>query len=234
MVKRIYNYRIIQNGTFGLTLDGKVLPFQEHRCTSTIVWPEGMDICPKNSLIIDPCFTMNGLRKAKNRLQRIKRCLNDIGYSFITHQHRDHILNVPDESFNSTWEIFSKHKDKCFDGISLVSCPGHDSLLRAIKFINKSGEVWIVGDAILNEEWLIQWTYYWPNGYNRSDIVSTWRSVALIISSADLIIPGHGFPIQVTANLLEKMLTKWPKAKYANNCPEVELSLKQRLCALNK
>jgi glyoxylase-like metal-dependent hydrolase (beta-lactamase superfamily II) len=89
--------------------------------------------------------------------------------------------------------------------------------------------VCVSGDAVLDIEWLKTWRYYWPNGYTVAEIVETWESVGKILSYADLIIPGHGQPIFVTASLMEELLVMFASAKYANDCQDVEKILSNRL-----
>ena len=80
----------------------------------------------------------------------------------------------------------------------------------ALVLNTKDGECWIVGDAIINKIWLIHWGYYWPNGYTTEQIVQTWRTVADILSKADVIVPGHGTPFRVTTSVIEEALAKTP------------------------
>lgn len=116
-----------------------------------------------------------------------------------------------------------------FPDLDSVPCPGHDPFAQALVFRSTRDEtVWVVGDAVLNLEWLQRWQYYWPNGYSEKEIVETWRSVAKILS-ADIIIPGHGAPIPVTRALLEHLRATFPMAEYASECPDVRDALTERL-----
>jgi hypothetical protein len=60
-------------------------------------------------------------------------------------------------------------------------------------------------------------------------IVQTWHSVAQILETADVVIPGHGAPILVDAELLRVLVSGFPRAAYANQCPEVADRLTRRL-----
>ena len=73
------------------------------------------------------------------------------------------------------------------------------------------------------------WQYYWPNVYDVSEIVDTWRSLAKIIETADTVIPGHGPPIEISTDLLQELIDNFPRAEYGSSCPEVTRILSQRL-----
>jgi len=110
-----------------------------------------------------------------------------------------------------------------------IAIPGHAMDLVALRFSARDGDVWIVGDGILNLEWLAAWSYYWPNAYGLDDIVETWRSVARILATADVVIPGHGPPIRVDANLLRVLLDAFSSAEHGWRCPEVADRLRERM-----
>lgn len=69
----------------------------------------------------------------------------------------------------------------------------------------------------------------WPNGYLRDEIVETWRSMAKILETAQVVIPGHGPPIHVDADLLQTLIDGFPRAPHSDHCPDVVEILKQRL-----
>jgi hypothetical protein len=81
---------------------------------------------------------------------------------------------------------------------------------------------------VLDRQWLEAWQYYWPNGYAMPEIVETWRSVAKIVATADTIVPGHGPPIRVDAELVHGLAQGFTNAEYARECPDVLASLKRR------
>jgi hypothetical protein len=51
----------------------------------------------------------------------------------------------------------------------------------------------------------------------------------LILSQADVVIPGHGREFQVTDTLLKNMIGNFANAEYAKDCPEVVEILSNRL-----
>ena len=83
-----------------------------------------------------------------------------------------------------------------------------------LRFSSSDGDTWVTGDSIIGEDWLRAWQYYWPNGYDREQIIRTWVSVAAILQYAELIIPGHSAPFPVTAELLESLIADFPMARH--------------------
>jgi glyoxylase-like metal-dependent hydrolase (beta-lactamase superfamily II) len=120
-------------------------------------------------------------------------------------------------------------------GLLSVHCPGHSPSLKSLTFCSGSGDkIWIAGDAILDEEWLRAWKFFWPNGYTPSSVIQTWKSVARIIANADVIVPGHGKPFRVTLPLVEKLLSDFPAAEYAGACGKAADMMADRLNRLKK
>jgi hypothetical protein len=75
---------------------------------------------------------------------------------------------------------------------------------------------------------LLNWHYYWPNGYDADEVIQTWRTVAAILTGADVVIPGHGPAFKVTADLLRDLIELFPEAPYAASCPDVMATLAAR------
>jgi len=230
-VKR-FNYCILQEGTIVLKPDGRRVRFLEHRCTAALIWPEGETPSINNTLLTDPCFTGKGFRSALECLDQIGISFSDIGRIFVTHRHSDHCLSLPADISESGYPHF-RPGDDFMSGISAVPCPGHCSTLKSLVFRSTSGkDVWIAGDAVLDEEWLRAWGFYWPNIYSPDDVVQTWRSVAKIVRNADVIVPGHGKPFNVTLSIVEYLLARFPDAAYSEECEEVEDILHKRAAVL--
>jgi glyoxylase-like metal-dependent hydrolase (beta-lactamase superfamily II) len=228
MPSTVYQLLILQDGELPLLPNGNVSRFREHRCTATLVWPAGSKPTPANSVVVDPCFTSRGWQSAVRRLAALGISPAQFGYYFMTHRHLDHALVVPEGVDRPDWQPWRPRLGGGLFGLSAVACPGHAPELQALKFACESGEVWVVGDAILNQDWLVNWSYYWPNGYEVEEILQTWRSVAAILARAQQVIPGHGPAIQVTAELLDRMLAGFQHAPYASDCPEVAQALRFR------
>ncbi|MBC8871227.1 MAG: hypothetical protein H8E44_17510 [Planctomycetes bacterium] len=234
-----YQWLILQGGSLPLRPDGRTEP-QEHLCTSTLVWPADREPSFANSIVVDPCFGPSGFESVVRRLSDMDASFRDIGYCLETHQHYDHVSNLPttrslltegdSESANmARWVHVGPDDSIPLPGIELISCPGHEPDLMALRFDALDGETWIVGDAILDQQWLLAWLFYWPNGYLKHEIVETWRTVAKILDTAQVVIPGHGPPIRVDADLLQTLIDRFPHAPYSDSCPEVAETLSDRL-----
>lgn len=223
-----YQYTILQEGTLPLRSDGVSIYGIEHRCTAALIFPADEKPTARNTLVTDPCFTPSGFTDATIQLKQLQLTTANIGYFFVTHLHWDHLPDVPPRPPLPQW-VNWEDADVDFPGLDNVPCPGHDPLLEALVFRSTRDEiVWVVGDAVLNLEWLQNWKYFWPNGYSKEEIIETWRTVAKILS-ADIIIPGHGAPIRVTRTLLESLRATFPMAEYAPECLDVRHALTRRL-----
>jgi glyoxylase-like metal-dependent hydrolase (beta-lactamase superfamily II) len=174
-------------------------------------------------VLVDPCFNSSGRHEAERRLGELDVDLGCIGYYFETHQHYDHRLHLAHrnpvfeelgvETRNDySWSRLDAASLKSLPGIELIPCPGHDAQLQALRCETASGDTWVVGDAILDQQWLAKWWFYWPNEYEAPEIVETWRSVAKILAAADVVIPGHGPPVVLDAGLLEDLVRQFPEA----------------------
>lgn len=223
-----YNYTILQEGSLPLRPDGVNAYGVEHRCTAALIWTADEKPTARNTIVTDPCFTSSGFTDAEIRLKQLGLTIADIAYYFVTHQHWDHMPDVPPRPPLPKWLNWDD-SGVDFPDLDSVPCPGHDPLLQALVFHSTRDEtVWVVGDAVLNLEWLHRWKYYWPNGYSETEIVETWRSVAKILSP-DIIVPGHGAPIPVTRALLEHLRATFPMAEHAPECPDVRDAINARL-----
>jgi glyoxylase-like metal-dependent hydrolase (beta-lactamase superfamily II) len=225
-------WTILQSGHLPLRPDGAYQPV-EHRATIPLIWPAGQPPAAASALLVDPCFTRSGYDEAAPVLARLGLSLDQIGWYFVTHDHFDHTLLLPRSAPGFTARPFQPGKAGLLEGVQAVSLPGHADDLQAVVFTGADGrQVWVAGDAILNEEWLRAWAFYWPNNYQAAEVAETWRSVARVVALADVIVPGHGQPIPVTAALAADLLEAYPQARYASHCPEVGGILQRRLDAL--
>ncbi len=228
-VKR-YSYVLLQNGTLPLAPDDALDFSLEHRSTSVLIWPEDEQPSIDNTVLTDPCFTSQGFQYAMKQLEQIHLSFLNIGWIFVTHRHRDHLPNLSHFLGRTIFKNFRREANEALSDIVIVPYPGHSPDQRGLIFCSSSCQkVGIPGDAILNIEWLKAWKYYWPNLYMVPEIVQTWESVAKILSDADLIIPGHGQPILVTASLVKELLSTFSSAEFASECQDVKQSLSSRL-----
>ena len=225
-----FEFMFLQRGTLPLGPDRRFTLSLEHRCSSVLIWPEGEHPTSENTILLDPCFTSQGFQSARKQLAKRALTFTDIGSLFVTHRHIDHLPNFPHHKEFSYFQIGSNPR---LSAITTVPCPGHSRDLQSLIFRSVADEqVWAVGDAVLNLKWLKAWEYYWPNFYTPREVVQTWKSVANILLHADVIIPGHGGLIYVTASLVEELLSTFPSAKHAKECPDVERLLSNRLAQL--
>lgn len=229
--RKRYQYILLQVGTLPLAPSGSYTASIEHRCTSILIWPEHESLSADNTLITDPCFTAEGYALAVEQLERLHTSFLEIGYTFVTHPHRDHRSNLAYYLGQTPAQRLRADKPECFDSIVMFPYPGHAPLQRGLLFRSvASHNICVTGDAVLSLEWLTAWKYYWPNFYQSPEIIQTWESVAQILAFADVIIPGHGQPIQVTTALLQELLETFPQAAYASECrATVEQAIRSRL-----
>jgi len=230
---RRYNWRLVQRGALPLRPNGE-LDAAEQRCTSALLWPQGEDPTPANTVLVDPCFTDEGYDEAVEALAALDIGFADVGRIFVTHLHTGHMLHLPYDAPCPHFRSFRPGKDAAFDGLCAINCPGHHPLLLTLSFTDGDGRrVWIVGDAILDADWLRAWRHAWPPDYTPEDVVETWRSQARILAEADVIVPGHAPAFEVTPDLLRDLLDAFPQARYAADCPDVADALRARLAALD-
>lgn len=233
-------WSILQEGNLPLRPDRRAIP-GAHICTVVLIWPEGRPPARDNALVIDPCFNVRGWEAAVGRLADLGAAPTDIGFYFECHPHGDHRLLIPGQdplasgrcSDELTWERLDDPASH-LPAIEIVSCPGHHARMRCLRFSDQEGEVWIASDAVLDREWLVAWEYYWPNQYSMPDVIETWKSVARIVAAADVIVPGHGAPIRVDAELLHELVERFPLAEYAAECPDVLATLRSCLRQLGR
>ena len=224
-----YHWTLLQQGTLPLRPSGLSYATVAHACSAALVWPEGQAPSPHNTVLTDPCFTEAGRREAEAQLRHLGASFADVGHIFVTHPHLDHLPMLPHSQDLASLPLFRPGACPALARLAAVGCPGHDPVLTCLVFPSGEDEVWIVGDAVLDREWLEAWAYYVPNGYTSGEVVETWRSLARILCRADVVVPGHGPPIRVTAPLVEQLAATFPRAPYADQCPDVRDVLLERL-----
>lgn len=225
----LYQVRVLQAGSLPLRPDGTITGVP-HACTATLVWPENASPTRENSVVVDPSFNGAGWRHAEAAMRHLGGGMDSIGCFFETHEHADHVFEVLDVQARAAADALGWRADHAparlsepidWPGISTFACPGHAPELRAFEVPTRDGRVAIVGDAILDREWLLAWEVYWPNGYGAAEIVETWRSLAALLERADIIVPGHGLPIRIDAELIERLLDGFSFAAHWAECADV-------------
>ncbi|MFO0926534.1 MAG: hypothetical protein U0736_05775 [Gemmataceae bacterium] len=226
---RRYRFHLLQLGALPLRPDGRTDLHVEHRCTSVLVWPADEPPRIENALLVDPSYTRAGYRHAQQEAARFGVDPAALRFSFCTHDHDDHCTQFPASVTRPSLATFPEETAPPLAGLQAIPCPGHAPDLRALVFRDDGGrEVWAVGDAILDRDWLLDWGYYWPNGYLEDEVLETWRSVARILATADVVIPGHGEPIPVDRRLVEDLCRRYPLAEFGDRCPDVLDTLEAR------
>jgi len=230
-----FSWLVLQEGSLPLRPVVTEYSMAPHACTSVLLWPEKEKPGSPPTIITDPCLTEQGYRNATLKLDKLGSSLRDIGLHFSTHEaHWDHALSIPGPTGGLDWTALEPGKGRIPPGIQLVHLPGHEADLHALTFQAGEGKIWIVGDAVLDEEWLLAWGYYWPNQYTEAEILQTWRSVARILAEADVVIPGHGTAVPVTPDLLAALARAFPDARCASKCPDVLETINKRLAGERK
>jgi glyoxylase-like metal-dependent hydrolase (beta-lactamase superfamily II) len=229
MSKTAYHWRILQEGDLALRPTGRRWPGAEHESTCVLIWPEGEDPSAKNTLLIDPAFTPEGLAEAEAALQELGVSWGATKTILVTHPHHDHMPTPPEGLAEGAWREAPPLKGTAFEGLEVISTPGHHPAQRGVAFTSGGQAVVAPGDAILDEQWLRAWKYYWPNNYGQEDIVRTWRTAAEVVKRADVIIPGHGAVFEITPELVQYLIAHFPEAEHAGECPDVADTLQERL-----
>jgi glyoxylase-like metal-dependent hydrolase (beta-lactamase superfamily II) len=228
-MQRRFEWRIVQEGQLKIDLMGQVQPVGGF-CTITLIWPGDERPSSASALLVDPCFASNDYERATQMIEALDIDYLDMHRVFVTHLHHDHLPEVPSGVPQPRFAAYDITPVGHSSGFDIIPLPGHEAKLKALVFPSQGGEkVWVVGDAVLNEEWLVAWAYYWPNQYSPAEIIDTWRSVAKVLATADVIVPGHGDAIRVDVDLLERTLANFPSAPHAERCWDVAETIKARL-----
>ncbi len=230
----VYRWLILQDGSLPINPDGTRNVGTPHRCTCTLVWPEGASPAPGDTLVVDPSLDGPGYGEAVLRLRTVGIAWQGVGRHLVTHPHGDHRVRGRETDLCGCGQVFAVREAGELSGLQVVPCPGHHERHVAVRFASRDGDTWVTGDAILGEDWLRAWQYYWPNGYRREEIAQTWRTVAAVLSHADLVIPGHGPPVRVTRELLADLIEGFGRAEYHKDCLEVRGLLEGRMGRMSR
>jgi glyoxylase-like metal-dependent hydrolase (beta-lactamase superfamily II) len=171
-------------------------PLRGAICTCTVVSGKNFH------LLVDPSIKDASLM-ATELDRRTGLSIDEIDTVFITHQHDDHLFGLR-HFLNAKWyageEVaaslnksgkFEKQIEpvmKKFLGvIDVIPMPGHTSDSVGLRFDFNGYSIVITGDAVATKD-------YWDGGqmyYNVIDMIESKKTLAMIRSMADIIVPGH-------------------------------------------
>lgn len=210
-----YKYKIIQKGSLPVHFDGRVNHNLPHRSTSTLVYREiNNEIDKAFLLLVDPGWVLRSeMEKAAEKLRDLKIDIHEINYLFLTHSHYDHRCGLRYmkssrflKSINPQFLIKSG-----ITQLEIIQTPGHSYDSRSL-IIHSDKKIAIVGDAIINNEYLELGGYYYPNNYNSIEIKITRQTMRHLIDQYDVIIPGHGDAIIID----NKRRNLWKSYKFTH------------------
>ena len=214
-----YNYLILQDGSLPLGPDRVWKKGVRHGCTSALIRPAGeshnLEI---GNILVDPCWIDD---RPLKRLEAEGLSLNDVNNVFITHAHFDHQIKVPYLQNILEHRLFNLSDLKDLPEIEIINCPGHSPDSRAMIVSSVEGKIAFAGDALLDEAYALLWQHYWLNQYQFYEIEQTWESQAIIVSKADVVVPGHGRPFSIDRVFLKKLIRSIPKCRKQNHIKEI-------------
>ncbi len=203
-------YKILIHGSLPVDANLKYHGDIPHICTSTLIYKIKDNTIIKDSLVLcDPAWIDSQYEdQIRQNLHSLDLTFADINYVFVSHEHMDHCLALHSSSLlNSAIRLTQKNIYLIKD-LSIRSAPGHthDSLILFFK--SEDIKTAVVGDAIINEEYLLNWEVYRPNGYSEKEIKQTRKTMNYLIKHFSVIIPGHGDAIYVNKELKKKVAGK--------------------------
>ena len=163
----------------------------EAHSTSTLIRTEDRNI------VVDTSSTF--LRPAiKDSLKQLCVLPKDVDSVVLTHAHHDHVENNDlfpkakiyirkEEDYEKGIKV-DKDMELC-PGVKLVHTPGHTAGSMSV-FVTAERRYAITGDAVPLEDNVLKMV---PPGIN-IDKDLAMKSIKAIVSFADVIVPGHGFP----------------------------------------
>ena len=193
-------YKILYEGTLPRDPHGNWNSNILHRCTTALIYcMKNEEIDKSSTILTDPGWTDNDEElKIINGLEKIDLSFEDIEYVFITHAHNDHICGIMNCSAIENAKILMKDSEimNRFP-LEIFSTPGHSPDSRTLCFQCDKKYTAVVGDAVINEDYLINQEIYRPNGYTGKEEKQTIETMQFIKDKFDVIIPGHGKAIDL-------------------------------------
>ena len=137
----------------------------------------------------------------KTSLKQIGILPEDVDIVILTHAHADHASNNDMFRKANIYVRKEEHFEGCASvekdieickGVRLVHTPGHTEGSMSV-FVDADRKYVITGDAVPLEDNIRKMV---PPGLNY-DAEEAMKSIKCIMSYADVIVPGHGFPFMV-------------------------------------
>jgi len=171
-------------------------PLRGAICTCTVISGE------KFHLLVDPSLE-DGKVMATELDRRTGLSVDEIDTVFITHQHGDHLYGLKhftkakwyagaevavaiNKSGKYEKQIESAGKT-LFEAIEIIPMFGHTPDSYGLRFNHNGYSVVVTGDAVATKD-------YWDGGqmyYNVIDMEESKKTLSMISSIADIIVPGH-------------------------------------------
>jgi glyoxylase-like metal-dependent hydrolase (beta-lactamase superfamily II) len=171
-------------------------PLRSAICTCTVVTGENFH------LLVDPSIK-DATLMATELDRRTGLSIEEIDTIFITHQHDDHLFGLkhfPKAKWVAGADVAAAlNKSGKFDkqiepagktllgAFDVIPMPGHTPDSTGLRFDHNGYSIVISGDAVASKD-------YWDGGqmyYNVMDMEASKKTLAMISSIADIIVPGH-------------------------------------------
>jgi glyoxylase-like metal-dependent hydrolase (beta-lactamase superfamily II) len=171
-------------------------PLRGAICTCTVVTGENFH------LLVDPSIK-DAAQMATELDRRTGLSIDEIDTVFITHQHDDHLFGLKHFSkakwYAGTDVASALNKSGKFEkqiepagktllgAIDVIPMPGHTPDSTGLRFDFNGYSIVLSGDAVATKD-------YWDGGqmyYNVMDMEESKKTLAMIRSIADIIVPGH-------------------------------------------
>jgi glyoxylase-like metal-dependent hydrolase (beta-lactamase superfamily II) len=165
-------------------------------CTTTVITVAG------HRVMVDPSLK-DGQAMSDELKRRTGLTSDKIDVVFMTHEHEDHYIGLPDfpnakwlaspsvaEAINKNAHFSKKVEaagDKIYDVIDVIALPGHTPGTSGLRFDYNGLSILVVGDAVATKD-------FWDEGrmyFKALDIEESLRSYKKIASLANVVVPGH-------------------------------------------
>lgn len=171
-------------------------PVRSAICNCTLISGDGFQ------LLVDPSLA-NKAEMAKELDRRTGLKLDDVTAVFITHEHSDHYAGLqhfpkaawyaapPIAQMLNRAKTFTRPLEsasaKLFNAVEVVATPGHSAGHHSLRFVSEGRRVIAAGDAVMTRDFFLERTGY----FNSSDAAQASRTIEMLATTADIIIPGH-------------------------------------------